>query len=380
MKTILLITHSSASAGGAEGEFTRLLYRLKKNYKVYMIIPDGPKANLYEKTADKSVIIPQRVFQLNPDSIKEYIRFIITGIVKLFKIFPFVFKNRKTIDVCFANSSVCFVELIPVILFKIKYVLSVKEIIEPDFVRKFLFSVYFKTASKIIVISEAVKRKIIRKKYENLIEKIFSSIDDSKYLLAKKNYKSEIIGGNDKFIVLNIGAFYKLKGQHVLLEAAKKFSIKDNVEIVFIGKIVDHAYFKLCREIANQCEIKNKIKFFGEKTQDETIYEILKSHCLAVCSSREGFSLILLEGMLLEKPVIATNVGVISETVVNSQNGIVYNYGDAYTLHNSILKLKNDKTFYKKIQSEGRNTYSQLFNGDLALDKIENTLQKVSNQ
>lgn len=375
-ETILLITHSSSLVGGGEIEFFRLLKELKKKFNIYLILPEGPKQDVYIAHADEYLTIPGRILQIDPDSLKEYLKFFYFSIKKLLRIFPFVAKHRKKINVCYVNSSVCFVESLPVIFFRINLVLSVKEVIKPDFLRKILFKLFAFSAKKIIVISNYIKQQIKFVDKNNLITIIHSSIQENKYLKIKNDVG--IIKNEDKsFQILNIGAFYKLKNQHILLKAVQNFTFDPGIKIKFIGNIVDQNYFNFCLSLAKKTKFYDSIEFLGEIKQEDTIKELLKSDCTVITSTREGFSLVLLESLIMEKPVISTPVGVIPEVIEQNKNGFIYNSDDSSELYKIILLLINDKDLYGNIKARTLQTYYSNFNEKSAIDKIISEINVV---
>ena len=146
MKKLLLISHSSSKSGGGEDDFYRLLKYLHKKYYINIIIPDGPRKFEFIELSDEFLVIPNELFPYIKFNLKGYIRFIIVSIYKLYLIFKYL--KNKEIDLCFLNSSVCFVEVIPLIFFKIPYLVSIKEKINPFLIRKLIYNFYSYTAKK----------------------------------------------------------------------------------------------------------------------------------------------------------------------------------------------------------------------------------------
>jgi D-inositol-3-phosphate glycosyltransferase len=66
------------------------------------------------------------------------------------------------------------------------------------------------------------------------------------------------------------------------------------------------------------------VQFHGRLEQSETFSLISQSRCVVVPSlAYEGFSLVALEAGLLGVPVVASNVGGLSETVLDGVTGLV---------------------------------------------------------
>ncbi|MFZ1322259.1 MAG: glycosyltransferase family 4 protein [Ignavibacteria bacterium] len=281
---------------------------------------------------------------------------------------PFLIKNRD-IDLCFINSSVCFVEMLVVNFFKIPYVLSIKEKINPAWIRNLIYKFVSKTSVKIIVISKFLYD--LYSKSENYKIKIIHSSIEEDFYQECYNKTEEEKDRNKKFVILNIAAFYDLKNQLSLVNAVNLINNSDDILVKFIGKNVDNKYFDhLLKEIENS-KNRNSFEIVGELDKKSLIKEIKKSHCVVITSKEEGQSLVLLEAMFLERAVISTKVGVVSEIIKNYENGLLYDVNDSQTLSEHILKLKNDKELYTGIIKSSKETYHRNFSLERSLRQHE---------
>lgn len=372
LKTILLISHSSGATGGGEDDFLRLLQFLHGKYRIFIIIPDGARKNLFVQYSDKHLIIPNQIFPIHQFSIIQYLKFIVRSFQKWFMIFPFLSKNKE-VNVCFLNSSVCFAEIFPLVFFGIPYVISIKENIRPKFVRKVIYKLISKTSREVIVISKYLKDIYLSVTNKNNAKIIYSSIEVGYYLNIAKNICQENL--SERFTILNIGGIYDLKNQIALVRAINLLEEPGNIRVIFIGSKADEKYFKLLVNEINDSPRKNVFKIVGELDKDSLIQEIKKSHCVAITSKEEGQSLVLLESMLLERPVISTKVGVVPELIIDYQNGLLFEHNDYRTLAKHIITLKDNVDLSIKFAACNKKLFNEKFSLRTSLENIEKTLR-----
>lgn len=100
---------------------------------------------------------------------------------------------------------------------------------------------------------------------------------------------------------------------------------------------------------------------------------------LVVTSSREGFPLVVMEAMELGIPVLATDVGSISEHVVANHNGFIGPVEQEAFLNFSspiILKLISDQQLYYNLSINAR----QYAENNFALEKFNTNYRKLFNE
>ncbi|MBI5401964.1 MAG: glycosyltransferase family 4 protein [Ignavibacteriae bacterium] len=372
MKTILLISQSSSLSGGGEEDFLKLLKQLQKKFRIISIFPEGERVSEYAKYSDISLTVKGMVFPFSAFRLKSYVGFFIRNFRKIYKIYYFLKKNGP-VDLCFANSSVCFPDLVPVVLLKIPYIVSVKEKINPVLIRKLIFIFYKKTSIKILTISNYLRNIISKENNLKSIEVIYSALDEKDYIkYSDKLNLSKIRDGN--FSILNIGSIYPLKGQKVLIDALYRIS-SDSVTVDFIGQVVNHRYYEELKNLVKIYSLDRRVTFLGEMMRNDVIRKIDEADCIVITSKEEGQSMVVLESLLMEKPLITTKVGISLEIIKDGENGLTYNYGNPEELSNTIVKLKNDKDLYNRIAKNSKKTYLDNFNNEKSLYKYEEIIR-----
>ena len=158
VKKILMITHSANKTGGGENDFQALLDHFQKRYHICSIVPEGPRVEEIKKYSDETLVIPARIFPFECFNIKMYSAYIYYSVKKTFLLIPFLLKNKQNIDVVFVNSSVCIIEMVILWFLSIPFYLSIKEIIEPRFIRTISYKFFNISAKSVIVISDLLRK------------------------------------------------------------------------------------------------------------------------------------------------------------------------------------------------------------------------------
>ena len=143
---------------------------------------------------------------------------------------------------------------------------------------------------------------------ENVI-KIPNSVDLEKIVRLSE----EKVDGFDKATFVTLGRLDNNKNQILLLKACKLLKNKtNNFNIYLLGDGEDR---KFLQEYIDENLLNDNVKILGFK---ENPYPYLKNSVASVLTSlSEGFSLALAESVILNTPIISTNVGIAKELVDN---------------------------------------------------------------
>ncbi len=118
--------------------------------------------------------------------------------------------------------------------------------------------------------------------------------------------------------VLFVGRVSKAKGADRLLEAFARTKYR-NATLRFVGPEVDVPVM----QIAAQFGIADRVFVEGEVLQDDLRKYYVRSSCLALPSTAEGLPCVLVEALLVGRPVVATRVGGVSEIVTSRVGRLV---------------------------------------------------------
>ena len=86
--------------------------------------------------------------------------------------------------------------------------------------------------------------------------------------------------------------------------------------------------------------------------------------------------LTLQEAQLMQKPVVATNVGGIPELIKNNETGFLVKKGDHEELFEKLELLLNDNTMSKKMGNTGRDFISNNFSWEIISQNFKEKIEK----
>jgi glycosyltransferase involved in cell wall biosynthesis len=115
-------------------------------------------------------------------------------------------------------------------------------------------------------------------------------------------------------------------------------------------------YFERLKCIVKSEKLEDNIFFTGQRND---IPDLINCMSVLIHASvlPEPFGRVLLEGMALSKPIIATNIGACPEIVEEGKTGLLVNPDDARGLANDIMSLLKDP---KKALEMGNAGYIRL--------------------
>ena len=176
-----------------------------------------------------------------------------------------------------------------------------------------------------------------------------------------------------EFKILAIGRLEPVKGFDILLQAFANVykRLNQQTRLIIIG---DGPLRSDLEKIAFNLEISSAVDFMGSIPHEEMVTRYQTADLLCVSSYSEGLPCVIVEAMACGKPVVASDVGGVSE-VVDAQSGILVTPGDPEALCEALLKAKDQDWDREKIRQKivigfDRKVWAekviQLINSDLA--------------
>jgi glycosyltransferase involved in cell wall biosynthesis len=189
----------------------------------------------------------------------------------------------------------------------------------------------------------------------NLITAVHNGVPDIPDVRQSKKYTKN----NCKFLM--VARFDDQKNHCDLLNALANIP-RHNWELDLVG---DGPLFSDIKRLAHKLDIHNKINFVGYTSNVKRF--LLDADVFVLISNWEGLPLTILEAMSVRLPIVASNVGGVSECVTEHENGFLIEREDVSKLTLSLNKLIESKEFRKHMGNKSREKYEKFFTFDRML-------------
>ncbi|MBU1046711.1 glycosyltransferase family 4 protein [Patescibacteria group bacterium] len=168
---------------------------------------------------------------------------------------------------------------------------------------------------------------------------------------------------NDDLVIGTIAELHKNKGLKYLIKAFRRLvrefenqpNQKGDLKLIIIGEGEERAYLE---NKLNKYGLNNNVFLVG--AIDEASRYLKAYDIFVLPSIKEGFPYVLLEAGLAKLPVVASDVGGISELIRDGENGILVEAKDDDEIEEALGVLINDeglregygRTLYDEVKSE----------------------------
>lgn len=202
-------------------------------------------------------------------------------------------------------------------------------------------------ADQIVAISNSQKRRLTRLLVPaSRITVIPNSIDISAFeSMPPVDLRGRFNLGPDTTIVVSGGRFSREKGQKCMVLAAAE-AIKENASLRFI-LFGDGPDLENIRRMISMLSLDDKVICPG--FERNLIGCIKGADILVNPSLSEAMPNIVLEGMALGVPVVATAVGGVPDLITHGESGHLAKAGDSRSLANGILEVAAEKNMALKL-------------------------------
>jgi glycosyltransferase involved in cell wall biosynthesis len=162
--------------------------------------------------------------------------------------------------------------------------------------------------------------------------------------------RGELGLSTDSAVVSIVAALRPEKNHELFLRAARRVRhAVPNARFLIVGDGQERAKLET---LASELQISHEVRFLGTRSD---IPELLAlTDVVALSSHMEANPVSILEALACGKPVVATNVGSIPETVIDGQTGYLAPAGDEQALADRMLTLLKDRALARRLGATGR--------------------------
>jgi glycosyltransferase involved in cell wall biosynthesis len=173
-------------------------------------------------------------------------------------------------------------------------------------------------------------------------------------------------------LVLYVGRLVERKGVEYLIRAFAEVVREVPSELVIVGKGPED---ERLHQLTEKLNLVQKVHFKGWVSQDEL--EQLYNQCNvfvlpAIIDSKgdtEGLGVVLLEAMSYMKPVVASNLGGITDIVKDRETGLLVNEKDPHGLSEAIKSLLSDPSLAASLAKRGYEHVQKQFSWERILSQ-----------
>lgn len=213
---------------------------------------------------------------------------------------------------------------------------------------------------KEVAISEIIKEKLdnrfLAKGFKKTSIKIYNAVDEDS-LLKKYQPKDNLIplGILERRIrVISAGRLTEQKGYRYLIKAVNLLQKETDINLYIFGEGEQRNELE---ELINKNNLQDKIKLLG---YNKNVCSFYKDFDVFVSSSiYEGFPTVILEAMVLNIPVIATNVSGSKELIIDKETGLLIPPKNPVELSNSIMFILSNYDKALEYASNAKKMVSQ---------------------
>lgn len=180
---------------------------------------------------------------------------------------------------------------------------------------------------KILVLNGVSAEKL------NIIRQALTSVP-----VSPKNYKNKGLPVR----LIFVGRIDPLKGIRLLVDVIKKFT-PDQLEIDIYGNVIDADFYHKCKEETFSCK---HIRWNG-RLKMEQVVRVMSGYSALILPSMfsEMSPLVVQEAFAAGIPVIGSNVYGIAEHVQDGVNGLLFQFGNALSLQQTLHTQANASKF-----------------------------------
>lgn len=388
---ILQVHDHYLPCGGAEVYFTDIINSLEERGLEIAVLYSAMKGNGYKSSGRKEYFIPPSpgllrglsllkevrkiVNEINPDVIHIHGFHGYTSpliIRELLRRCPTIHTAHDVMAFCLNREKICKYEndictkavgwgcltSRCISLFKKGIViLTLKSIITQNFEMK-----QYRNLQKVIVASEYMRDELVRNgvSIENIeVLYYYLNVENDWFNWREKEEKSNII--------LYVGRVEKNKGVGELIEILSLVR-----GIPWEAKIVGYGnYENKVRERINFLGLSDKVNMVGHIPHKDLHHYYSEASMVVVPSIYpEPFGLIGIEAMYFGKPVVAFDVGGISEWLKDGENGFLVNFPDKKQFAERIKLLLEDSSLAEKFGRNGKEMVKRFLNKEEHINRL----------
>jgi glycosyltransferase involved in cell wall biosynthesis len=225
-------------------------------------------------------------------------------------------------------------------------------------------------ARAVICVSQGVREALVRQGVRAALCQVVHNAIDSRQSLPVAQPLMGVATGVP--VIGTIGSLIRRKSVNHLLRAVARLPAEFAPHLLIVGEGPEEAAL---RQLAEELGLAGRVTFAG--FQKQPLPWLAAMDVFVLSSSSEGLPRVILEAMLLGKPVVASNIVGSSELVVHDETGYLYSYGDIDALAVHLADLLHDPAKRQAMGAAGRRRASAEFSIETYVAGVTKILEGV---
>lgn len=206
---------------------------------------------------------------------------------------------------------------------------------------------------------------------------ILNGVDLSAYTDCRRDreaVRAELGLRADDFVIIQVARLDPIKDHPTALRMLKRLlTCRNDVRLVIVG---DGPEAGPIREMVREQGLESYVRLLGRR---HDVPRLVGAADLAILTSlSEGVPLSLIEAMAAGLPVVATDVGGVSEVVVEGSTGRLAPAGDDAALAGLVLELAANPSQRELLGLAGRGRAHEVFSEDRMVDEYDRVYREVA--
>ena len=161
------------------------------------------------------------------------------------------------------------------------------------------------------------------------------------------------------------------------LAIAALVSVRESFPCVRLIIAGDGPERRALEEQVTHRNLSRSVEFLGWVPPDQVSKLLNRATAVLMPSHREGLPSVAIEGALMARPIIATQVGGIPEVVINERTGLLVSEGDHEALARAILNLLHNARRAESFGDAARLRAQELFSFNRYLNSYDDLYRKL---
>lgn len=236
---------------------------------------------------------------------------------------------------------------------------------------------YGKLADFVVTTCAAILPEISRKSGKPLssIRSVPTGVDPLRMAATEEEARGfrRLLGVKEGDFLIGTACFMRSwKGLNEFMEAAVRLQNEPRVKWVIIGGGHQETYRKRAVELG----LEGTLQFTGHLPNPIPALKGLDAFLL-LSTAHEGVSQAILQAAFLEKPLIATQTGGLSEVCIDGETGVLVPPFSSEKVAQAVLLLMKDPSLRRLYGQKGRELVLNRFTLKKTVDEMENVYQMV---